>query len=85
MRHRWVIATIEGLRDYARLNGLRKLAEALDEARLIALIETAEEEGRQEPAAPTPPKSAREPAAVRLNPNPKAKDHAPDDPEPGDH
>ena len=41
MNHEWLIREIEGLRDFARRNGLERLAEALDQARLVALIETA--------------------------------------------
>lgn len=51
MKHEWLIHEIEGLRDFARLNGLDRLAEALDQARLVALIETAADD----PAETRPP------------------------------
>jgi hypothetical protein len=41
MEHDWMVREIEGLRDYARLNGLTALAEALDQARLLAQVEIA--------------------------------------------
>lgn len=41
MEHDWIVREIEGLRDYARLNGLAALAEALDQARMLAQIEIA--------------------------------------------
>lgn len=44
MTHDWVIKQIEGLRDYARLNGLPALAEHLDQARLLAMSEQATRE-----------------------------------------
>jgi len=41
MQHQWLISQIEGLRDYAALNGLPALAAHLDQARLLALTEIA--------------------------------------------
>lgn len=41
MAHDWLVGEIAALRDFAELNGLARLAEALDEARLVALIELA--------------------------------------------
>ena len=41
MAHDWLIAELEGLRDYAALNGLVALAEHLDQARLLAMTEIA--------------------------------------------
>jgi len=41
MAHDWLIREIEGLRDYAALNGLRALAAHLEQARLLAQTEIA--------------------------------------------
>lgn len=50
----WVLRQIADLRDFAALNGLPRLAEALDQARLVAGLEL--------PARPPdPPGSARRP------------------------
>jgi hypothetical protein len=48
MQHQWLIAELEGLRDYAALNGLPALAAHLDQARLLALAEIASTEGQDE-------------------------------------
>jgi hypothetical protein len=52
VEHDWLIREIEGLRDYAALNGLPRLAEALDQARLVALVELASASGGPDGAAP---------------------------------
>lgn len=49
MQHEWLISQIEGLRDYASLNGLPALAAHLDQARLLAMTEIASVEGDDEP------------------------------------
>ena len=52
MDYEWLIREIAGLRDFAALNGLPRLAEALDQARLVAVIEVAlPPEARSAPAA----------------------------------
>jgi len=54
MAHDWLIAELEGLRDYAALNGLVALAEHLDQARLLALTEIASQAGGSDGPAPAP-------------------------------
>ena len=39
MAQDWLLREIEALRDFARLNDLPRLAEALDQARLVAALE----------------------------------------------
>lgn len=39
MPHEWMIRVLEDLQTYARLHGLARLAEHLDQARLLALTE----------------------------------------------
>lgn len=52
MDYEWLIREITGLRDFAALNGLPRLAEALDQARLVAVIEVAlPPDARSGPAA----------------------------------
>jgi hypothetical protein len=51
MTQDWLIHQIEGLRDHAALNGLPRLAAALDQARLVGLLEMAPA-GGSEPARP---------------------------------
>jgi len=53
MQHQWLISELEGLRDYAALNGLPALSAHLDQARLLALAEIASTEcndDQQDPA-----------------------------------
>jgi hypothetical protein len=52
MNHEWLIQEIAGLRDFAALNGLPRLAEALDQARLVALVELASAPGGADGPAP---------------------------------
>lgn len=52
MRHDWLIREVEGLRDFAALNGLPRLAEALDQARLVAEVEQARGTPPPSPALP---------------------------------
>jgi hypothetical protein len=51
MAHQWLINELEGLRDYAELNGLSALAEHLEQARLLAHAEIATRQ--PEPAMPS--------------------------------
>ncbi len=53
MDHDWLVREIEGLRDFAAANGLPRLAEALDQSRLIALVEIAATV-RNPPSDPAP-------------------------------
>jgi hypothetical protein len=50
MQHQWLISELEGLRDYAALNGLPALAAHLDQARLLALTEIASAEHPEDQA-----------------------------------
>lgn len=47
--HEWLLHEIEGLRDFAAMNGLPKLAEALEQARLVAALELGQAEGDDRP------------------------------------
>lgn len=41
MQHEWMIRVIEDLQSYARLHGLDRLVDHLDQARLLAMTEIA--------------------------------------------
>lgn len=41
VQHKWLIRVLEELQTYARLHALPKLADQLDQARLLAMLEIA--------------------------------------------
>lgn len=60
MAHQWLINELEGLRDYAALNGLSALAAHLEQARLLAHAEIANRAPDQG-AGGSPPASRPQP------------------------
>ncbi|MCW1930811.1 hypothetical protein [Pararhodobacter zhoushanensis] len=49
MPHEWMFRTLENLQNYARLHGMEKLVEHLDQGRLLAELEIANQ-------GPVPPR-----------------------------